>query len=254
MGRRTSWDMGDWLPTKGASSVRDPAHHSSPYELSTHEIARIVTAFAEAAKRCREGGLDGVEVLTTTHLLGQFLSPLSNFRTDDYGGSVENRCRFLLQVLEVCREATGDEFVVGVRIAPDEANEEGLPLADGLAACEIIAKQGVADYLNVNGGFAGSDMGLAETYGGMAFRSAPYLELAHKVKECSGLPVLQAARITDLSTADWAIASGHLDMAGMVRPHIADPHLVAKTGTRRGRAYPPLCWGGLLLGSSLRWP
>ena len=247
MGRRTSWDMGDWLPTKGASSVRDPAHHSSPYELSVHEIARIVRAFADGANTCREGGLDGVEILTTTHLLGQFLSPLSNSRTDEYGGSVENRCRFLLQVLEVCREAVGDEFVIGVRIAPDEANEEGLPLVEGLEACEIVAKQGVADYLNVNGGFAGSDMGLAETYGGMAFKSAPYLGLARRVKESSGLPVLQSARITDLTTADWAIASGHLDMAGMVRPHIADPHLVAKLARGEAERIRPCVGAGYCL-------
>ena len=228
MGRRTSWNSGDWLPTKSASALRDPAHHSAPYELTTYEISRIISAFASAARRCRDGGLDGVEVLSTTHLLGQFLSPISNRRKDDYGGSVENRARFLLQVVEACRDSVGEDFIVGVRIAPDESNENGLILDEGLAICLAIASHGAADYLNVNGAYAGTDMGLAETYGGMAFKSVPYVELARKVRSATGLPVLQSARIPDLTTANWAVENGFLDMAGMVRAHIADPHLVSK--------------------------
>ena len=247
MGRRTSWDSGDWLPTKGPSAGRDPAHHSAPYELSTREIARIVRAFAQAAERCREGGLDGIEVLTTTHLLGQFLSPISNQRRDQYGGSVENRMRFMLEVLEACRERVGEEFIIGVRIAPDESNEDGLVLSEGLVACDQLAEQGVADYLNVNGAYAGTDMGLSETYPGMAFKSAPYIELARRVKERSGLPVFQSARITDLTTADWAVEKGYVDMAGLVRPHFADPHLVAKTARGEERRVRPCVGAGYCL-------
>jgi 2,4-dienoyl-CoA reductase-like NADH-dependent reductase (Old Yellow Enzyme family) len=228
MGRRTSWDAGDWFATIGPSVVRDPAHHSVPREMSARDIARIVKAFGRAALRCKEGELDGCELLATTHLLGQFLSPLSNKRRDAYGGSLENRARFLLEVIDEVRAKVGEDFVVGVRYAADEANEGGLPVEEGLEVARLVAATGVVDFINVNGRYAGTAVGMAETYPGMAFPSAPYLALAKKVREMSGLPVFQAARIADLATAEYAISEGFLDMVGMTRPHIADPHIVAK--------------------------
>jgi 2,4-dienoyl-CoA reductase-like NADH-dependent reductase (Old Yellow Enzyme family) len=228
MGRRTGWAGGDWLPTMAPSPIRDPAHHSVPYEMSARDIARVTRDFAEAALRCREGGLDGCEILTTTHLLGQFLSPLSNKRTDAYGGALENRVRFILEVVEAARERVGDDFILGVRFAADESNEGGLPPEEGIAVAKILGEQGAADFLNVNGAYGGTDHGLAENVPGMAFKSAPYIELARRVKEASGLPTFQAARLSDPATADWAIAQGLVDMAGLTRPHIADPHLVRK--------------------------
>ncbi len=228
MGRRTGWAAGDWLPTMGPSVVRDPAHHSVPREMSPRDVARIVRAFADAAWRCREGGLDGCEILATTHLLGQFLSPLSNLRTDAYGGELENRARFLLEVMEAVRDRVGDDFIVGVRFAADESNENGMPAEEGIALARLIGASGTMDFLNVNGAYGGSLHGLAETFPGMAFRAAPYIELARRVKDASGLPVFQAARLSDPATADWAIAEGHVDMAGLTRPHIADPDIVAK--------------------------
>ena len=228
MGRRTTWDAGDWLPTKGPSARRDPAHHSAPYEISTREIARIVGAFANAARRCREGGLDGVEILGSSHILGQFLSPLSNFRDDDYGGTLENRMRFLLQVLEACREAVGDEFIISFRGNFDESNEDGLSVEDGIEIARRLGSHGVVDILNVNGAYGGTDMGLTEYMPGMAFPAAPYVELARRVRNASGLPTFQAARLSDPATADWAVGEGYVDMAGMTRPHMADPEIVAK--------------------------
>jgi 2,4-dienoyl-CoA reductase-like NADH-dependent reductase (Old Yellow Enzyme family) len=228
MGRRTGWAGGDWLPTMGPSVIRDPAHHSVPYEMSTRDIRRVTQAFAEAARRCRDGGLDGCEILATTHLLGQFISPLSNQRADDYGGALENRARFLLEVLDAVRPAVGEDFILGVRFAADESNEQGLTAAEGIELAALLGRRGIADYLNVNGVYGGTDHGLAENFPGMAFPAAPYVLLARKVKEASGLPVIQASRLSDPATADWAIAQGHLDMAGLTRPHMADPHLVAK--------------------------
>lgn len=228
MGRRTGWASGDWLPTMGPSVLRDPAHHSVPREMNSRDIARIVRAFADAALRCREGGLDGAELLATTHLLGQFLSPLSNTREDAYGGALENRARFLLEVTEACRAAVGDDFILGVRFAADETNENGMPSEDGVELARMIGAQGAIDFLDVNGAYGGTDIGLAETFPGMAFRAAPYVELARRVREASNLPVFQAARLSDPATADWAIGAGLVDMAGLTRPHMADPHLVAK--------------------------
>jgi 2,4-dienoyl-CoA reductase-like NADH-dependent reductase (Old Yellow Enzyme family) len=228
MGRRTGWAAGDWLPTMGPSVIRDPAHHSMPCEMSARDIARVTRDFAEAAWRCREGGLDGVEILATTHLLGQFLSPLSNARTDAHGGSLENRARFLLDVLEAARARVGEDFILGVRFAADETNEGGMPPEEGIALARMLGAQGAADFLNVNGAYGGTDHGLAENFPGMAFKSAPYIELARRVREASGLPVFQAARLSDPATADWAVAQGMVDMAGLTRNHMADPHIAAK--------------------------
>ena len=228
MGRRTVADAGDWLPTKGPSAVRDPAHHSSPYAISTREIARITHDFAAAAWRCREGGLDGVEIIASSHILGQFLSPLSNFRDDAYGGPLENRARFLLDTLAACRERVGDEFIISLRYNADESNESGLDADEGVAIAQLVADQGCVDIINVNGAYSGTDMGVSEYMPGMAFPSAPYIELARRVRDATGLPVLQSARLSDPATADWAIANGCVDMAGMTRPLIADPELVMK--------------------------
>lgn len=228
MGRRTAWASGDWLPTMAPSVIRDPAHHSVPYEMSTRDIRRVTAAFARAALRCREGGLDGVEILATTHLLGQFLSPLANRRSDAYGGPLENRLRMLLEVIGAVRDAVGPDFVVGLRYAADESNEGGLSAEEGIEAARLIAAHGGLEFLNVNGAYGGTTHGMAENFPGMAFPAAPYVELARRVRAASGLAVFQAARLSDPSTANWAVEQGCLDMAGLTRPLIADPHLVAK--------------------------
>lgn len=228
MGRRTSWDGGDWMPTMAPSVIRDPAHHSVPYEMSARDIRRVVGSFAEAARRCREGGLDGCEILATTHLLGQFLSPLSNRREDDYGGGLENRSRMLFEVIESVRAAVGEDFLVGVRYAADESNEDGLPSEEGVELARMLGSHGGADFLDVNGAYGGTTHGMAENFPGMAFKSAPYAELARRVREASRLPVLQAARLSDAATANWAVENGYVDIAGLTRPLMADPHLVAK--------------------------
>ena len=228
MGRRTTSDSGDWLPTKAPSARRDPAHHSMPYEIGPRELGRITRAFAAAAQRCREGGLDGAEILGSSHIIGQFLSPLSNFRDDDYGGSLENRACVLFDILEACREAVGPDFILSFRTNFSEENEGGLSAAEGVELAAMLGRHGAVDMLNVNGAYGGTDMGLTEFMPGMAFPAAPYVELARRVREASGLVTLQAARLSDPATANWAIGQGYLDLAGMTRPHMADPEIVAK--------------------------
>ena len=231
MGRRTSWKGGDWIGTVGPSQVRDPGHNSMPREATLEDIQRIIKQFGDAAVRCQEGGLDGCEVLATVHLLGQFLSPLSNFRMDAYGGSLENRLRFLIEVLEEIRRRVGPDFVVGLRYTADETNEGGLGASEGIEIARIIAQTGLASYLSLNGAYGGSTKGMSEAFPGMGTRSAPYLDLARRLREASSMPVMHAARITDAATANFAIESGALDMVGMVRPQIADPHIIYKLKT-----------------------
>jgi len=190
MGRRTGWAAGDWLPTMAPSVVRNPTHHSVPYEMSARDIVRVVRAFTDAAWCCREGGLDGCEVLATTHLLGQFLSPLSNRRSDGYDGEIDRRARFLLEVLEAVRGSVGDDFIVAVCVAADESNEGGMTAEEGLEVARLLGAHGTVDLLNINGVYGGTEHGLAENLPGMAFPAAPYVRLAAAMRWASGLPVV----------------------------------------------------------------
>ncbi len=229
MGRRTSWQGGEWLSTIAPSLVRDPAHHALPRVAEIEDIRRVVKAFGDAAVRCQEGGLDGCEILASVHLLGQFLSPLSNLREDAYGGDLSGRTRFLREVLAEVRSRVGEDFVVGLRYTADESNEGGLDADEGVRIAEMIGGMtGVVDYINVNGAYGGTTKGMSEAFPAMGTPSGPFLELAKRVRAASGLPTMQAARITDLATANFAVEDGALDLVGMVRPNIADPHLVRK--------------------------
>ena len=120
MGRRTCDDVADWLPTLAPSPVRERQHRSFPKTIELHEIKRVLAGYAAGARRCQEGGLDGVEVIAWGHLVDQFLSPALNRRTDAYGGSLENRCRFALEVFGAIREAVGPDYIVGIRMTGDE--------------------------------------------------------------------------------------------------------------------------------------
>jgi len=110
----------------------------------------------------------------------------------------------------------------------DESNEDGLTPTDGVEVARLLGRTGLVDFLNVNGKWGGDADGLSKAIPGMAYPGAPFIELARRVKEASGVPTLQSARITDLATADHAIANGCMDMVGMTRSHMADPHIVAK--------------------------
>ncbi|MDX1402029.1 MAG: N-methylproline demethylase, partial [Kiloniellales bacterium] len=125
LGRRTVWNNADWLPVAAPSRVREPQHRGFPKEMDQEDIERIVGYYAAAARRCREGGLDGCEVLGHGHLPGQFLSPFTNKRSDAYGGDLANRLRFTVEVLTAVRKAVGDDFVIGLRHGAKEDFEGG---------------------------------------------------------------------------------------------------------------------------------
>ena len=109
LGRRTYWNRADWLPVLAPSPVREPAHRSFPKAMEDHDIRRIVCAYGAAARRCRAGGMDGIEIEAYGHLLDAFWSPATNRRTDGYGGSLDNRMRFGLEVLGEIRTQVGSD-------------------------------------------------------------------------------------------------------------------------------------------------
>ncbi len=229
LGRRGESSTQAWLPTVAPSVVRETGHRCFPKEMDRHDIARIVTAFGDAALRCRDGGLDGLETMTAGHLIGQFFSPVTNRRTDAFGGSLENRCRFGLMVHEEIRRRVGDDFIVGMRYLIDETMAGGLSFDDCLAIAGIFESSGLIDFFNANYGRLDTELALATNcMPGMASPIAPWLEQAGRFKREVGLPVFHAARITDLASARYAIREGLLDMVAMTRAHITDPHIVKK--------------------------
>ena len=229
LGGRGEYNAGARLAPIGPSPVRETRHRAFAREMDEHDIARVVADYAEAAARCREGGLDGIETLTGAHLIGQFLSPATNHRQDRFGGSVEKRCRFGLMVHEAIRRRVGDDFVVGIRFVIDEAGERHLDFEECLAIARIFEASGTIDFFNAIYGRMDTDLKLAvDCMPGMASPMAPFLARAGAFKAAVGLPVFHATRITELATARHAIREGLLDMVAMTRAHIADPALVAK--------------------------
>lgn len=229
LGRRGEANKGAQLPTIAPSVVRETLHRSIPREMDEADIRRVTEDFARAAARCKEGGLDGIEILGGGHLVGQFLSPATNRRADRWGGSLDNRCRFGLGVLEAIRAAVGRDFLVGFRFVVDEGHEEGLGFEESLAIAHRFEREGVLDFFNAVYGRMDTAIGLAtDNMPGMASPMAPWLAQAAAFREKISLPVFHAARIADVATARHAIREGLIDMVGMTRAHIAEPHLVAK--------------------------
>lgn len=228
LGRRSGWNKGDWLPLVSASAIREPAHRAFPKAAEDWDIERLIRAYADAAARCKDGGIDMVEFEAYGHFMDSFWSPMTNTRDDDYGGSLENRMRFSLEVLEATRKAVGPDYVLGMRMVVDEAVDHGLQEAEGLEIARRLAATGLIDFVNVIKGHIDTDEGLSHVIPGSGTPAAPHLESVRKVKEAIDLPIFHAARINDVATARHAVGEGHLDMVGMTRAHMADPHIAAK--------------------------
>ena len=226
LGRRTVWNKADWLPVLAPSPAREAAHRAFPKALEDWDIARIVADYAAAAQRMEAAGLDGIELDAYGHLPDQFWSPATNQRDDEYNGSIDNRLRFIRQVLTAIRTATDPRFIVGVRLVADEDWQIGLSREEGVEIARRLVADGGADFLNVIRGHMDTDAALTRVIPIMGMRAAPHLDFAGEVRAATRIPVFHAARIQDIATARHAIVSGKLDMVGMTRAHIAEPHIV----------------------------
>jgi 2,4-dienoyl-CoA reductase-like NADH-dependent reductase (Old Yellow Enzyme family) len=227
LGRRTSNYSGDWLPVVFASPLREPAHRAFPKVAETWDLDRIVKDYADAAVRCKEGGLDGIEIQSYGHFLDGFLSPATNRRDDEFGGSLANRMAFPRRVIRAVRAAVGPDFIVGIRMMMDEDRPGGLTRTDAMLAASHYLSDGI-DFMSTIRGYIESDASLAKVIPSMGTPSAPFLEFTAEIKRALGVPVMHAGRIADVATARHALREGLLDLVGMTRAQIADPHLVAK--------------------------
>lgn len=235
LGRRAQSDPEAGSVLLAPSQIPERVHREVPHELESDQIAMLVKAFGDATRRCREGGLDGVELsMAHNHLIDQFWCPLFNERTDEYGGSLENRMRFGFEVLREIRRQVGRDFVVGARISGDEMTRGGLTAPEMAAVARALAASGLVDFLSIIGGGAHSYALQAAAVPNMSFTPGVYLPLAAAIKQAApGLPIFHASRIVDPLHADRIVAAGQVDVVGMTRALIADPELPRKA--REGR-------------------
>ncbi|WP_422073001.1 FAD-dependent oxidoreductase [Tranquillimonas rosea] len=228
LGRRTHWNKGDWLPAVSAGHEREPAHRAFPKMVETWDIARIVRDYADAAERMQAAGLDGIELQAYGHLMDQFWSERTNALDGGYGGTLDNRLRFTFEVLDAIRERVGADFLVGLRYTADEMAEGGISVAEGLEISRKLTDCGQVDFLNVIRGHIETDPGLTDVIPVQGMKNAPHLDFAGTIRRETGMPTFHAAKIPDVATARHAVAEGLLDMVGMTRAHMADPHIVRK--------------------------
>ncbi|MEW9306890.1 FAD-dependent oxidoreductase [Labrys neptuniae] len=233
LGRRTRWDKGDWLPVVAPSHQREASHRAFPKKLEDWDIARIIKDFADAAERMKAGGMDGIELEAYGHLIDQFWSPLTNELDGPYGGSLENRLRFGFDVLKAIRERVGPDFIVGVRYTADEQLEGGTTKEEGVEISRRLKDSGLIDFLNVIRGHIDTDAGLTDVIPIQGMANSPHLDFAGEIRAATQFPTFHAAKIPDVATARHAIAAGKVDMIGMTRAHMTDPHLVRKIIEKR---------------------
>ncbi len=206
------------------SAVPNERFHVMPRAMSEEMIAEIVASYGRAARRLQRAGLDGVEVVASHgYLPSQFLNPRVNRRSDRYGGSFENRLRFLREVVVAVSAETGDDFVVGVRISADELDEEGLPAEDSLAACEALDAAGLVDYLSVTLGTSASLRGSDHIVPPMSEAVGYTVPYVARIKEKVSVPVIAAGRINQPQDAERVLAAGYADAVIMNRALICDP-------------------------------
>ncbi|MGF6470444.1 FAD-dependent oxidoreductase [Paraburkholderia youngii] len=229
MGRRSAFHGEHWPHLMSPSGVREPVHRGNAKIIEVEEIRRIIGDFAAAAKRVKDAGMDGIEISAAhQHLIDQFWSPRTNFRTDEWGGSLENRLRFGVEVLQAVRAAVGADFCVGLRMCGDEFHEDGLDHEQLKEIAQAMSESGLIDYLGVIGSGADTHNTLANCMPPMALPPEPFVHLAAGIKQVVKVPVMHAQSIRDAGQAERLLASGMVDLVGMTRAQIADPHMVIK--------------------------
>ena len=212
------------------SEVPDEFYKNVPQGLTIDQIWEIVEAHGAGARRMAEAGLDGIEIVSSMgYLISQFLNPRLNRRADEFGGSFENRIRFLREIVASIRKQAGDDIALGIRISADEMDGEGLNPGETLEALTAIEADGHVDYFNIIAATTATYTGWMHIIPHMVMPSAYLAPMAANVKAAVSLPVLVAGRINQPQEAEKVLACGQADMVGMVRAHICDPQFTKKT-------------------------
>ncbi len=214
------------LPVWAPSPIPDVLFRETPKAMEPEDIEEVARYFAKSAIHVREGGFDGVEIqFGHSSLARQFLSPLTNFRKDEYGGSLENRMRAPLKFISAVRKAVGNDFTLGIRMCADEMIPGGLDLGQVQEICALFEASGLIDFM---------DLSIATFYnlylveGSMHSPLGYTIPLAAGIREKIKLPVFCTGRINDPVMAEKVLAAGQADMIGMCRALICDPYLPKK--------------------------
>ena len=215
--------------TWGPSPMRSELTGNVPHEMSLAEITEVIDAFAAGARRAMAGDLDGIELLAAfAYLPHAFLSPLNNHRRDAYGGSLKNRTRFLVELIEACRGVIGPDLILGVRIPGSDMVDGGLDITDMQAVARQLEDTGKLDYLNVIAHNSTQYLGRALHWPPTPAPHGLFAGLSGRIKAAVDLPVLVAGRIVHPDQAESILANGQADMVAMTRAHITDPEIVRK--------------------------
>jgi 2,4-dienoyl-CoA reductase-like NADH-dependent reductase (Old Yellow Enzyme family)/thioredoxin reductase len=220
----------DWEPPMAPSDIAGPVYDRIPEPMTQSDIDEVVQAFGSAAALAQAGGLDGVE-LSGGHgyLIGQFLSPMSNRRTDGYGGTIENRCRFALEIGREIRRRVG-RFTMGVRLSYDEyLGPFGISPDEADQSLAILHASGLFDYFNISGVNYHSVQNLVATMSsGLASGYMVDNAIRAKAVVKGEVPIIAANGIRTIDVAAAIVERGDADLVGMTRAHIADPEIVRK--------------------------
>jgi mycofactocin system FadH/OYE family oxidoreductase 2 len=215
------------LPVWAPSAVADPLFREVPKAIDDDEIAEIVAGYALVAEHCAEGGFDGIELQCShSSIVRGFLSPATNKRTDQYGGSIENRARLLLQIVAAVRHVIGGRLALGVRLCGDELIEGGTTIDDAVDVARLVEATGQVDYINTSIGVATASLFMIEASMHVPPGYAMFIPSAFR--KAVDLPVVGVGRFKDPLQAERALAEGHCDLVGVVRGQIADPDFAAK--------------------------
>ena len=221
-------------PVVSPSALPDEEDRSTPHELTVAEIGELVVAHAQSIRRMREAGLDGAEIHAAHGYLGnQFLSPYTNRRTDQYGGTEENRLRFIFEILDAAAALAGADFPIGLQLNGDDLVRGGL---DNEAVAGIASRLAARlAYISVSGGTTtGLRAGVSLAYASSKYDDAGHnLPMAARIKRAVQVPVIVAGRLSDPDLAERSIAEGNCDLIGIARGLLADPELPSKV--RNGR-------------------
>ena len=207
-----------------ASAIPNPLVGGTPIEMTIPMIDEMIEAFAKAAKRCRDGGLDGVDIHASSgYLIEQFLSPANNIRSDKYGGSLTNRMRFLMEIIEAIRDEVDHDICIGIRLPNEEYIPGGLTAEDNAEIARIVEPH--VDYISLHMGsywrFHKLLSPMDDPLGHEMPANEPIIKQLTK-------PTIVVGRIMTLDHAESIVESGQADMVSMVRALIADPGLVNK--------------------------
>ncbi len=221
------------LPVWAPSAVADPLFREVPKAVTRSEIDEIVDGYALVAEHCAEGGFDGIELQCShSSIVRGFLSPATNRRTDDYGGSLDNRARILVEIVAAVRRVIGTRLALGVRLCGDELIEHGTTIDDAVRIAQIVEETGHVDYINTSIGVATATLYMIEA--SMQIPPGYAMFIPSAIRKAVELPVVGVGRFKDPLQAERALADGHCDLVGVVRGQIADADFAAKA--RSGHA------------------